>query len=185
MFVKFYSNMKFTQAEKGTQSFLKSTIKYYASTADKAETVTVAWDGIMSQVRPLIITNWDVNVYVWAIYIGDNWIRVTSAQCVIAHRTDSSGDFIYLALDVWKCAINWPRCARADRARSALWYYKWKFHNIALAIVPCSRRNYRLPWNCKLLSRREEFAFWNIYTDYKLPRERNNVDFAEVTRTIL
>lgn len=51
----FVSNVKFTQAEKGTQDFLKSTIKYYATTADKAETVTVAWDGIMSQVRPLII----------------------------------------------------------------------------------------------------------------------------------
>nr|XP_012231901.1 PREDICTED: tetraspanin-1 isoform X3 [Linepithema humile] len=38
-------------AEKGTQSFLKSTIKYYATTADKAETVTVAWDGIMSQLH--------------------------------------------------------------------------------------------------------------------------------------
>jgi len=38
------------------QSFLKSTIKYYATTADKAETVTVAWDGIMSQVKiPIII----------------------------------------------------------------------------------------------------------------------------------
>ncbi|XP_011253953.1 tetraspanin-1 isoform X2 [Camponotus floridanus] len=38
-------------AEKGMQSFLKSTIKYYATTADKAETVTVAWDGIMSQLH--------------------------------------------------------------------------------------------------------------------------------------
>lgn len=38
------------------QSFLKSTIKYYATTVDKAETVTVAWDGIMSQVKiPIII----------------------------------------------------------------------------------------------------------------------------------
>ncbi|KAI4503323.1 hypothetical protein M0802_001545 [Mischocyttarus mexicanus] len=36
-------------AEKGTQSFLKSTIKYYAANADQTETVTVAWDGIMSQ----------------------------------------------------------------------------------------------------------------------------------------
>ncbi|XP_050447155.1 tetraspanin-1 isoform X1 [Cataglyphis hispanica] len=38
-------------AEEGTQNFLKSTIKYYAATADKAETVTVAWDGIMSQLH--------------------------------------------------------------------------------------------------------------------------------------
>ncbi|XP_020281465.1 tetraspanin-1 isoform X2 [Pseudomyrmex gracilis] len=36
-------------AEKGTQNFLKQTIKYYATNADKAETVTVAWDGIMTQ----------------------------------------------------------------------------------------------------------------------------------------
>lgn len=43
------------QAEKGTQDFLKTTIKYYATSADKAETVTVAWDGIMSQVKSLII----------------------------------------------------------------------------------------------------------------------------------
>lgn len=48
---KINRNVKFMQAEKGTQDFLKSTIKYYATTADKAETVTVAWDGIMSQVR--------------------------------------------------------------------------------------------------------------------------------------
>jgi len=33
------------------QNFLKSTIKYYAITTDKAETVTVAWDGIMTQVK--------------------------------------------------------------------------------------------------------------------------------------
>ncbi|XP_032682227.1 tetraspanin-1 isoform X1 [Odontomachus brunneus] len=39
----------FRDVEKGTQDFLKSTIKYYATTADRAETVTVAWDGIMSQ----------------------------------------------------------------------------------------------------------------------------------------
>ncbi|XP_011340792.1 tetraspanin-1 isoform X1 [Ooceraea biroi] len=38
-------------AERGMQSFLKSTIKYYATTADKAETVTVAWDGIMTQLH--------------------------------------------------------------------------------------------------------------------------------------
>lgn len=44
------------QAEEGMQNFLKSTIKYYATTADKAETVTAAWDGIMSQVNlPIII----------------------------------------------------------------------------------------------------------------------------------
>lgn len=46
------------QVEKGTQDFLKSTIvKYYASTGDKADTVTVAWDGIMSKVKLLIIVN--------------------------------------------------------------------------------------------------------------------------------
>lgn len=38
-------------AERGTQSFLKSTIKYYAHSADQTETVTVAWDGIMSQLH--------------------------------------------------------------------------------------------------------------------------------------
>ncbi|XP_024879030.1 tetraspanin-1 isoform X2 [Temnothorax curvispinosus] len=38
--------------EKGTQDFLKSTIaKYYASSGDKADTVTVAWDGIMSKLH--------------------------------------------------------------------------------------------------------------------------------------
>lgn len=37
------------------QEFLKSTINYYYSTTgDKGDTVTVAWDHIMSQVRPLI-----------------------------------------------------------------------------------------------------------------------------------
>jgi len=49
--------MKFTQIEKGTQDFLKSTIaNYYAATGDKTDTVTVAWDGIMSKVKLLIIT---------------------------------------------------------------------------------------------------------------------------------
>ncbi|KAH0945731.1 hypothetical protein HN011_011417 [Eciton burchellii] len=38
-------------AERGMQSFLKSTIKYYAVNTDKAETVTVAWDGIMTQLH--------------------------------------------------------------------------------------------------------------------------------------
>ncbi|XP_035743700.1 tetraspanin-1-like isoform X2 [Vespa mandarinia] len=38
-------------AEKGTQSFLKSTIKYYAASVDQTETVTVAWDGIMTQLH--------------------------------------------------------------------------------------------------------------------------------------
>nr|XP_012143279.1 PREDICTED: tetraspanin-1 isoform X1 [Megachile rotundata]XP_012143280.1 PREDICTED: tetraspanin-1 isoform X1 [Megachile rotundata] len=37
--------------EKTTQNFLKSTIKYYASNADNTETVTVAWDGIMTQLH--------------------------------------------------------------------------------------------------------------------------------------
>ncbi|XP_043274204.1 tetraspanin-18 isoform X2 [Venturia canescens] len=37
--------------EKGTQDFLKSTIKYYAANEQKAETVTVAWDGIMTQMH--------------------------------------------------------------------------------------------------------------------------------------
>ncbi|XP_066584077.1 tetraspanin-1 isoform X2 [Prorops nasuta] len=38
-------------AERVTQTFLKSTIKYYATSADKAGTVTVAWDGIMTQLH--------------------------------------------------------------------------------------------------------------------------------------
>ncbi|KAI4473381.1 hypothetical protein M0802_016149, partial [Mischocyttarus mexicanus] len=45
----FESRCLLCTAEKGTQSFLKSTIKYYAANADQTETVTVAWDGIMSQ----------------------------------------------------------------------------------------------------------------------------------------
>ena len=45
------------QVEKGTQDFLKDTIaKYYATASDKIDTVTVAWDGIMSKVKLLIIT---------------------------------------------------------------------------------------------------------------------------------
>ncbi|XP_076652296.1 tetraspanin 66E isoform X1 [Halictus rubicundus] len=38
-------------AEKSTQSLLKSTIKYYASNIDKTETITVFWDGLMSQLH--------------------------------------------------------------------------------------------------------------------------------------
>ncbi|KAG7199895.1 hypothetical protein KM043_014341 [Ampulex compressa] len=38
-------------AERSTRSFLKSTIRYYAAMADKAETVTVTWDGIMTQLH--------------------------------------------------------------------------------------------------------------------------------------
>ncbi|XP_070163428.1 tetraspanin-1 isoform X2 [Polyergus mexicanus] len=45
-------------AEEGMQNFLKSTIKYYATTADKAETVTVAWDGIMSQLHCCGVENY-------------------------------------------------------------------------------------------------------------------------------
>ncbi|XP_033322373.1 tetraspanin 66E isoform X2 [Megalopta genalis] len=39
------------QPEKGMQNFLKSTLKYYASNIDKTETVTVAWDGLMTQLH--------------------------------------------------------------------------------------------------------------------------------------
>ncbi|KYN44956.1 Tetraspanin-7 [Trachymyrmex septentrionalis] len=40
------------QVEKGTQDFLKDTIaKYYATASDKIDTVTVAWDGIMSKAK--------------------------------------------------------------------------------------------------------------------------------------
>ncbi|XP_076666005.1 tetraspanin 66E isoform X1 [Andrena cerasifolii] len=45
-------------AEKGTQDFLKSTIKYYASNVDKAETITVAWDGIMTQLHCCGVENY-------------------------------------------------------------------------------------------------------------------------------
>lgn len=38
------------QAEQSTRNFLKSTIKYYANNIDKTETITVTWDGIMTQV---------------------------------------------------------------------------------------------------------------------------------------
>ncbi|XP_017892519.1 tetraspanin-18 isoform X2 [Ceratina calcarata] len=38
-------------AEQTTREFLKSTIKYYASNVDKTETVTVAWDGMMTQLH--------------------------------------------------------------------------------------------------------------------------------------
>lgn len=45
----------FLQAERGTKDFLKTTITYYASNSDKVEAVTVAWDGIMSQVHILFL----------------------------------------------------------------------------------------------------------------------------------
>ncbi|XP_076233859.1 tetraspanin 66E isoform X4 [Calliopsis andreniformis] len=45
-------------AEKGTQDFLKSTIKYYASNSDKAEAITVAWDGIMTQLHCCGVENY-------------------------------------------------------------------------------------------------------------------------------
>ncbi|XP_034191961.2 tetraspanin 66E isoform X1 [Osmia lignaria lignaria] len=45
-------------AEKTTQNFLKTTIKYYASNIDKAETVTVAWDGIMTQLHCCGVDNY-------------------------------------------------------------------------------------------------------------------------------
>ncbi|XP_050598359.1 tetraspanin-1 isoform X2 [Bombus affinis] len=38
-------------AEQSTRDFLKSTIKYYASSIDKTETITVTWDGIMTQLH--------------------------------------------------------------------------------------------------------------------------------------
>ncbi|CAL7948920.1 unnamed protein product [Xylocopa violacea] len=38
-------------AEQTTRDFLKSTIKYYASNIDKSETITVTWDGIMTQLH--------------------------------------------------------------------------------------------------------------------------------------
>ncbi|EGI64821.1 CD82 antigen [Acromyrmex echinatior] len=45
--------------EKGTQDFLKDTIaKYYATTSDKIDTVTVAWDGIMSKLHCCGVENY-------------------------------------------------------------------------------------------------------------------------------
>ncbi|XP_012271321.1 tetraspanin-1 isoform X1 [Orussus abietinus] len=38
-------------AGEATRDILKSTIKYYAGNADQAETVTVTWDGIMTQLH--------------------------------------------------------------------------------------------------------------------------------------
>ncbi|KAK0182493.1 hypothetical protein PV327_000629 [Microctonus hyperodae] len=40
-----------SDAERGTKDFLKTTITYYASNSEKVEAVTVAWDGIMSQMH--------------------------------------------------------------------------------------------------------------------------------------
>ncbi|KZC09296.1 Tetraspanin-1, partial [Dufourea novaeangliae] len=45
-------------AEQSTKSFLKSTIKYYASNIDKADTITVAWDGIMTQLHCCGVDNY-------------------------------------------------------------------------------------------------------------------------------
>ncbi|CAD1475979.1 unnamed protein product, partial [Heterotrigona itama] len=45
-------------AEQGTRNFLKSTIKYYASNIDKTETITVAWDGIMTQLHCCGVDNY-------------------------------------------------------------------------------------------------------------------------------
>ncbi|XP_018378005.1 PREDICTED: tetraspanin-18 isoform X1 [Trachymyrmex cornetzi] len=45
--------------EKGTQDFLKDTItKYYATTSDKIDTMTVAWDGIMSKLHCCGVENY-------------------------------------------------------------------------------------------------------------------------------
>lgn len=50
--------MKFVQVEKEYREFLKSTItKYYATSSDKTETVTLVWDSVMSEVKLLIIVN--------------------------------------------------------------------------------------------------------------------------------
>ncbi|XP_015606314.1 tetraspanin-18 isoform X1 [Cephus cinctus] len=46
-------------AEKETQNFLKSTIKHYAASEDRTETVTLAWDGIMTQLHCCGVDNYE------------------------------------------------------------------------------------------------------------------------------
>ncbi|KAK0164403.1 hypothetical protein PV328_003036 [Microctonus aethiopoides] len=48
-----------SDAERGTKDFLKTTITYYASNSDKVEAVTVAWDGIMSQMHCCGVDNYE------------------------------------------------------------------------------------------------------------------------------
>ncbi|XP_074104390.1 tetraspanin 66E [Cotesia typhae] len=47
-----------SETEQGVRTLLKATMKYYATNEDKTEAVTVAWDGIMNQMKCCGVDNY-------------------------------------------------------------------------------------------------------------------------------